>query len=61
MDLGQLHIQVLVHRVQRARESNVILELYRDLLPHQRLEERVEQLEELAIGVRAGGRRIELD
>lgn len=57
MNVGQLHVQVLVHRVQRARESNVILELYRDLLPHQGLEERVEQLEELALGVVSYGRR----
>lgn len=42
--VGKLHVQVLVHGVQRARQRHVILQLHSDLFSHQGLEERVEQL-----------------
>ena len=43
-DVGQLEVQVLVHRVELAPNAELILELDNDRFPDQRLEERVEQL-----------------
>lgn len=41
-DLGQLDVQVLVDAVEHARDREVVLELDRDLLAHEGLEEGVE-------------------
>jgi hypothetical protein len=42
LDLLELDVEVLVDRVQRADERQVVLQLDHDLLPHKRLEEREE-------------------
>lgn len=44
-DAQELDVQVLVHGVERAHERDVVLELHGDLFAHERLEERVEQLQ----------------
>lgn len=42
LDLGQLDVEVLVDAVEDPRDYQVVLELDRDLLAHEGLEERVE-------------------
>ena len=41
-DLGQLDVEVLVDAVEHARDGQVVLQLNRDLLAHEGLEEGVE-------------------
>ena len=50
VDVVELDVQVLVDGVQGPRECHVVLQLHSDLLPHQGLEERVEELGEGGAG-----------
>ena len=56
-DLGQLDVQVLVDAVEHARDRQVVLELDRDLLAHERLEEGVE--DHFFCGAKGARKRIE--
>jgi len=44
VDIVQLDVQILIDRVQRTADGDVVLELDDHLLVGERLEERVEQL-----------------
>lgn len=43
-NLRELDVQVLINRVQRATKDDIVLEFDGDLLPDERLEERMEKL-----------------
>ena len=45
LNVGELHVEELVHGLKGAHQGHVILQLHLHLLAHERLEERVEYLD----------------